>query len=686
MKKLKSLFFGPRADGTSVSPLLPLVLAALTTAALARFVIPGLQDTYVGGLFANHGWVPVAILLLTCWAGIIAVFKLGKLRRQWASLSLPEVHDLLREPITRRNVEHLGAKAEELEGRYPGSFLLGRVKRAMELFRAKGTAQDVPNLLASQAELDGVAAESSYSIVKTCIWAVPILGFIGTVIGIGEAVRGLSETVGAGAGESLEVILSKVTGGLGTAFETTLIALCVSIVLMLPTNWLEKIEDDLLIQVGDFCNRELLPRFDEEQTDDLAEDLRRTFAEVVEKQEGLVSLWSDQLQNVASSIVTQAQDAWEQVGGELAERQQEHAKAFHEAIHVALEAQHAQMSKWTDQLESVGTTLTERVAQGLQDTHEEMVRTSQDMLTQGTALLESASLERRAFKDEILPAYARHSEQLSGITSRLDAFASAVGTEVEKAWQRADERMRAERSADAARQHEQHAGVVDALTRIAGKLEATTGEQRTIVNQLSARMSDAVESVQGRIEQMQERSTAEFSEATRELSRSLVELQSATADVAKEQSEMARRRLDAVAEDTREFERGLTLAVNRIGGELGDTLASVASKLETALAAPLQRMQEIEETLGASAVRFADLEKVSVSLEGVCDSMATTLPKAFRNQLKGLDRVTKNTELLLRRQSEINDRATTGLSALIEKLQAPRRRWGFGRNGHSNGS
>jgi len=53
-----------------------------------------------------------------------------------------------------------------------------------------------------------------------------------------------------------------VTGGLGTAFDTTLIALVMSIILMIPMSWLHKQEEDLLSSIGGYSNEELLMRLD----------------------------------------------------------------------------------------------------------------------------------------------------------------------------------------------------------------------------------------------------------------------------------------------------------------------------------------------------------------------------------------------------------------------------------------
>jgi len=100
--------------------------------------------------------------------------------------------------------------------------------------------------------------------VRVFIWAIPILGFIGTVMGIGASVGGFSESV-ASAGD-LEVMkdsIGTVTTGLGVAFDTTLLALVMSIFIMFPTSSLQKAEQDFLAAVEDYCRQHMIPRLDD---------------------------------------------------------------------------------------------------------------------------------------------------------------------------------------------------------------------------------------------------------------------------------------------------------------------------------------------------------------------------------------------------------------------------------------
>ena len=57
--------------------------------------------------------------------------------------------------------------------------------------------------------------------------------------------------------------LGKVTGGLSTAFDTTLVSLIFSLCVMFPTSIMQKREEDLLNKVDEYCNEYFLKRLRE---------------------------------------------------------------------------------------------------------------------------------------------------------------------------------------------------------------------------------------------------------------------------------------------------------------------------------------------------------------------------------------------------------------------------------------
>ena len=102
--------------------------------------------------------------------------------------------------------------------------------------------------LRHQTDIDSDNAASRYAVLRIFIWAMPILGFIGTVLGIGLAVGDFSGFL-TGDIEDVNIVkkeLSKITGGLSFAFDTTLLGLAASLVAMIATTFVQTIEERFL--------------------------------------------------------------------------------------------------------------------------------------------------------------------------------------------------------------------------------------------------------------------------------------------------------------------------------------------------------------------------------------------------------------------------------------------------------
>ena len=90
------------------------------------------------------------------------------------------------------------------------------------------------------------------------IWAIPVIGFIGTVLGLSQAVGGFGQVIARGADlDALKTALGGVTGGLATAFETTLIALVAALAVQLLMTLEMQKEEDFLDDCAGYCHDNL---------------------------------------------------------------------------------------------------------------------------------------------------------------------------------------------------------------------------------------------------------------------------------------------------------------------------------------------------------------------------------------------------------------------------------------------
>jgi len=249
--------------------------AAVVTLFFYGAIVTPLSGTYFGELFSARGWVPYVIAWMSAWAALLLIAKSLMLRAQRKALDLDLLPDDISLRITRQNAESFRRHLRGLAGRElqqprlvrrgsMRSFLVERVERALEHFHMRGQAADVIHQLGNQSQLDGNAVESSYTMVRVFIWAIPLLGFIGTVLGISAAVAGFSDSVASAVDlDVMKQSIGAVTTGLGVAFDTTLLALVMSIAIMFPTSSLQKAEEDFLDRVDSYCEQRLARRLDD---------------------------------------------------------------------------------------------------------------------------------------------------------------------------------------------------------------------------------------------------------------------------------------------------------------------------------------------------------------------------------------------------------------------------------------
>jgi len=124
----------------------------------------------------------------------------------------------------------------------------------MALWRYAGTknVQNLSDAVESSLEALAIRQDSENSMIRYLIWAIPSIGFIGTVRGIGQA---LSMADKALAGD-----ISGMTNSLGIAFNSTFVALLLSIFLMFLFHQLQRLQDSEILDTQAYCDKYLLGR------------------------------------------------------------------------------------------------------------------------------------------------------------------------------------------------------------------------------------------------------------------------------------------------------------------------------------------------------------------------------------------------------------------------------------------
>lgn len=220
----------------------------------------------LANLFYKHLTVSFVNTLFFFWSAAICYLKLLKLRHQRQAMLLDVLPQSLGNNIDAENVGKFIDHVYGLPVTLRDSLMVNRIRKALEFFEVRQNVADVSSLMSSQSGIDGSRIIGSYIIVKAFLWAIPLLGFIGTVVGLSHAISGMSfsnvEDVSKIVGS-----INNVTSGLGTAFDATLLGLVFAVVLNFPMNSLLKHEEEALNDIDAFCNEVLLPRLDDGAAD-----------------------------------------------------------------------------------------------------------------------------------------------------------------------------------------------------------------------------------------------------------------------------------------------------------------------------------------------------------------------------------------------------------------------------------
>ena len=252
----------PSGRYTVASAPLWLGVAALMTILVALFLVIVAPDGYLL-LMMNRCWTNWAVVFCSWWCLGILFAKWIKTSIQLRALRavdiVPRRGDFILSPGTSGDVlRRIKAVAER-----PKDFLLfRRIDMALSNLGNIGEVRDVGAVLESQADSDGSSVDSSYTVIRSLIWTIPILGFIGTVVGLSQAIGSFTDVLtqtGSDAG-SIKSKLGPVVGGLATAFETTLVALVAAVIIQLLSTWVYKREEALLDGITDFTTENVLSR------------------------------------------------------------------------------------------------------------------------------------------------------------------------------------------------------------------------------------------------------------------------------------------------------------------------------------------------------------------------------------------------------------------------------------------
>lgn len=189
-------------------------------------------------------------IILFLWAVFIVGMKAARTMKERALLD----RDLLQvsdgTSILPEDARHYARPIQAMPAREQGFLLPRALQSALHRFGTTRSVQDVAATVRGVCDSESDRLESELTVIRYIAWAIPSIGFIGTVRGIGMALGQAQQAVDGN--------IMGVTMNLGVAFNSTLVALVTSIILMFLLHQLSLIQDRLVLDSENYCDQHLI--------------------------------------------------------------------------------------------------------------------------------------------------------------------------------------------------------------------------------------------------------------------------------------------------------------------------------------------------------------------------------------------------------------------------------------------
>ena len=197
-----------------------------------------------------HDPEPETCWVLAVWAGFILSYREYLVVRERKLLHQDLMGIKEGEIIFPDCVREFSRQIETLPAAVQTRLLPRTLRMSMTRFGATGSVQHAADAARDECELAASRLDAELSMIRFSVWAIPAVGFVGTVRGIGAA---LQEAQRAAAGD-----VTGVTQGLGITFNATLVALTLAITIMFFLHQLQLSQDRLVLDAKAYVDHHLI--------------------------------------------------------------------------------------------------------------------------------------------------------------------------------------------------------------------------------------------------------------------------------------------------------------------------------------------------------------------------------------------------------------------------------------------
>jgi biopolymer transport protein ExbB/TolQ len=251
------------ASSPSLKPVREWPLLVLTIAIVALICIPLWQSYGAEDAPSMFTWTPErwAQLLLgpeqfACyccftWALFIFACRYAENHRQRRAfgLGLLPTDDGAR--ILQEDARGLQRQVDQIVTQHGPFILASMVRSALAKFALSRSGDDVRETVKTQADVDQGRMTASMAMLNYLAWAIPAIGFFGTVRGLAG-----SMTLAGQGGQQLRIATQHLT----VAFDCTLVALALSLVVMFLIHTIQREEESLVFDCQEYCLEHLVNR------------------------------------------------------------------------------------------------------------------------------------------------------------------------------------------------------------------------------------------------------------------------------------------------------------------------------------------------------------------------------------------------------------------------------------------
>jgi MotA/TolQ/ExbB proton channel family len=264
--------------------------------------------------YVSHPVECVEVIMFCCAVCGIAGKWYGATRQKQAfyRLQLPAI------ATGTLNFDEVGAVLDETAAwpaQWRGTWLGHRIVEILTFVEQRRSVGDLDDFQRALADNDALTLDNSYGLLRFITWAIPILGFLGTVLGITGAISGVTPEV-------LEKSLSTVTDGLALAFDATALGLALTMTTMFLSFLVERREQTILERVDRWVEAHLSNRFErvvhmDGNTEALRQHLEHLLAGVDRSTQRQIETWKHAILEVQQREVENQRSARDQMVGAL---------------------------------------------------------------------------------------------------------------------------------------------------------------------------------------------------------------------------------------------------------------------------------------------------------------------------------------------------------------------------------